>query len=188
MWRKQRQAPPVEPEEVPAVQPMGPDLLSEVLDEVRVIRTMASALRHVDRVQLAAQAICEIAVEQLGAPLAAVNLIAHEQMTIAGVGTSGDCDLDASYCKHVVAAREPLAIENSLEHPLVAENVATIRDGLRSYLGVPLRTEDDFVIGALCVCDCEPRSWSGDDMIKLTMLSQRLMNVEASALREEMRL
>lgn len=156
-------------------------LITALEHEVRVLRARTSALHRLESSQHIVRTLLENASDTLGAPLAAVNLIhATEQVTVAGVGLqTGSTSFDASYCKHVVVLRGPLTVENSEEHPMVRDNLATTRDGLRSYLGVPLITPDELVIGALCVCDHKPRKWSDDDLENLQLLAGRLMELEA---------
>lgn len=187
MWRRKRPEPAPEPEALVA-EPMRPDLVAEIRTEIRLIRTMASTLRHVDRVRLAAKSICELAVELLGVEMALVNLVSDT--TVTTIAQAGQWDgaperaLEEAYCPIVVGTGQPMAIMNSLLDDRVKNNPATVRDGVGSYLGVPLRTEDDFVIGALCVCGCKPRVWSERDEATLHTLSRKLMQVEAMALRE----
>jgi GAF domain-containing protein len=189
--RKKPEQPPRAEDTLPPVQPLSSELLAEVQAEIRLIRTMASTLRHVDRVRLAAQQVCELALELLGVEMALVNVVTDTETVV--IASSGDKartyrpgvagGFDETYCPIVVGTGKPVAIESSRFDPRVAINLATTRDGIQSYLGVPLRTEDDFVIGTLCVCGCEPRKWSDHDEAILTSLSNRLMSLEAEALR-----
>jgi sigma-B regulation protein RsbU (phosphoserine phosphatase) len=167
--------------------PLAPSLLAEIQAEIRLIRTMASTLRHVDRVRLAAKAICELAVDLLGVEMALVNLVGETTVTtiaMAGEWNKSETPLEEAYCPIVVGTGKPLSIMNSHLDDRVKDNLATTRDGVSSYLGVPLRTQDDFVIGALCVCGCTPRVWAERDEEILISLSRKLMDVEAEALRE----
>ena len=53
----------------------------------------------------------------------------------------------------------------------IAEEVKSVRDlGVVAYLGVPLITGDDTVLGTLCVIDHVPRSWSREQLHLLTDL------------------
>jgi two-component sensor histidine kinase len=59
----------------------------------------------------------------------------------------------------------------SLTNPLVAGEF-----GLRFYAGVPLRTQDGFNLGTLCVIDHMPRPISGTDIEQLTDLASVVMD------------
>lgn len=160
------------------------ELIGQLDNELRVLRVRTSALVHVSELRSAVKLMLEAAGDTLGTPLAAVNLIdADKQLTVAAVGLqTGPVNFDASYCQHVVVGRQSLAIEDSIFDPLVADNLATTRDGLRAYLGVPLITSDRLVIGALCVCETRPRKWSSDDLSNLIVIAGRLMQLEAEVM------
>lgn len=157
------------------------DMLVEVRRQARVTRVNATTLRHLSHVNMLAHETAVLAAELLHAPLAAVNLIfADHQLTVAGVGMEEIAKpLASSYCKHVVSRQETLGIASTIDEPLVCHELATTEEGLRSYLGVPLITSDDFVIGALCVADFVPREWTASDIDALETLARRLMESEA---------
>jgi GAF domain-containing protein len=188
--RKQAPPPPAEDLPVPPASSLATELLAEIQAEVRVIRTMASTLRSADRVQLAAQSICEIAVELLDVESALVNLVnGKSQLTVAKAGltafsTVGELPIENSFCPIVVGTGHELAVTDAQNDPRVNGLEIVRNKEITSYLGVPLRTEDELVIGALCVCGCTPRVWSERDQAILESLSRRLMMVEAEALRQ----
>ena len=62
--------------------------------------------------------------------------------------------------QHVVATRIPLAIENTREHPVAQERGVAHDEELGAYLGVPLVTAGDHVVGSVCVYGPEPRGWT----------------------------
>jgi signal transduction histidine kinase len=83
--------------------------------------------------------------------------------------------LSHSFCQHVVAAREPLVIEDARLHPLVRDNLA-IRDlGVVAYLGMPLFTPDGYAVATLCAIDRQPRSWTDDDIKTVAQLAELAM-------------
>lgn len=176
----------VRPVDEPTPTPPSLDsaVMREIQNEIRLIRTMASALRTVDRVQYAAKTVCEMAVAMLDdVHIAMVDLVGTSVTIVAGVGWEpGDVPLESSYCPLVVGTAEPVEIEHSLYDERVWDNPATVDGKIRSYLGVPLETLDNFVIGALCVVGYEPRVWTARERATLTMLSQQLMAVEARAM------
>jgi GAF domain-containing protein len=157
------------------------EALREVRRQARVTRVNSTTLRHVARVQSLARGTAERAAQLTGAPMSAINLIFSDfQLTVAGYGSDEiKTDLDASYCKHVVEQKAALGFESTLDEPLVCQNLATTVHGIRSYLGVPLITHDDYVIGALCVADYVPRTWGENDIALLRELAADLMRAEA---------
>jgi GAF domain-containing protein len=118
--------------------------------------------------------------ERLHAPTARVTLVDdYRQVFIKAFGRSnalGDAtetSLDSSYCKYVVAYNDVLVVEDAEHDPLVRDNKAT-ELGLRSYLGVPLRSQGQ-VIGSFCVFDDKPREWSMEDLNGLEEIAHEVM-------------
>jgi two-component sensor histidine kinase len=84
--------------------------------------------------------------------------------------------LSHSFCQYVVMNRQPLVIEDARETPLTAENSAIQDLGVIAYLGVPLRTADGHVVGALCVIDHDPRRWEAKEVEILSDLARIAMD------------
>lgn len=83
--------------------------------------------------------------------------------------------LSHSFCKHVVELDQAFAVEDARQDPTVSENLA-IRDlDVVAYLGVPLRTPDDHVIGSLCAIDSTPRIWTAADLEILEGLGEAVI-------------
>jgi hypothetical protein len=74
---------------------------------------------------------------------------------------------DTSICGHVVAADEPLVVEDVLRDERFAGNSFLREHGIRFYAGAPLRTNDGMPVGTLCVLDVKPR--------RVTPTEQRLL-------------
>lgn len=64
---------------------------------------------------------------------------------------------EQSVCGHVVAAGETLVVPDAERDPRFADNPAIDLRDVRFYAGAPLRTEDGFVLGTLCIVDPKPR-------------------------------
>lgn len=155
--------------------------LREIQRQARITRVNSTTLRHVARVQELARGIAERAAHLTGAPAGAVNLVFGDHMhTAAGFNIDEtDGDLDASYCWYVVEQGRPLSFDSTLDEPELRRDSATQNNGYRSYFGVPLVTQDGYIIGALCVYDFVPRVWGQEDAELLTGLAAELMNAEA---------
>lgn len=83
--------------------------------------------------------------------------------------------LSHSFCQHVVTAAAPLVVSNARRHPQVCDNPAIPDLGVLAYLGVPLKTSDGVILGALCAIDVKPREWSPDDIGTLADLSRSVI-------------
>jgi GAF domain-containing protein len=89
--------------------------------------------------------------------------------------TGSSQTLDRSFCKFAVASREPFVVEDSRTHPLVQHSGA-VDAGVLAYAGVPLEVSGQ-AIGALCVIDSKPRSWSPDELKTLRALARSAMRL-----------
>jgi GAF domain-containing protein len=79
--------------------------------------------------------------------------------------------LTHSFCKHVVALDEPLVIPDARKDPAYRDNPAVRELQFIAYAGVPL-TVWGFALGAFCVIDDEPRTWSYDEVQTLKDLGE----------------
>ena len=118
----------------------------------------------------------------LHAPISLVTLVdANRQFFKSQVGledpwkSARQMPLDYSYCQHVVATQSPLVVEDSIDHPLLFDNLATLNEGVRSYAGIPLVTSDGDAIGSFCVADKVPRKWTDEELEILADLSESVM-------------
>jgi diguanylate cyclase (GGDEF)-like protein len=99
----------------------------------------------------------------LGVPIATVTLVdAHRQWFKAHHGMPvSETPRATSFCTHTVAQRAPLAIEDALLDPRVADSpLVSGSPFIRAYLGVPLMTPDGHAVGALCAIDTAPRTFT----------------------------
>lgn len=130
--------------------------------------------------------LVRLAASALGTDRSAVTLLeADRQVFVGRAGfTARESPLARSYCKYAAAAGQPMAIRDASADPLLRDNPATL-DGVRSYLGVPLVTEQGHALGTVCVFDDEPRDWSPRDVAVLTEVGRAVMSELAlrSALR-----
>ncbi len=127
--------------------------------------------------------LTRLAATVIGTPIALVSLLdSDRQFFKSSFGlpepyrSQRQTSLSYSFCKHVVATGQTLAIEDAREHPLTRDNRAVIEYGLIAYLGVPLVTDAGHVLGALCVLDTVPRNWSQAEIEILTDLATSVMS------------
>ena len=104
--------------------------------------------------------LARLAAELLGAPMAAVNLIAEgRQWFKAEVGLGvREMPLDNSICARVMLQPSELVIPDLLEDSRFNCNpLVTSGPGLRFYAGELLQTPDGLPLGTLCILDTKPR-------------------------------
>jgi hypothetical protein len=59
--------------------------------------------------------------------------------------------LSHSFCQHNRTAGKPLIISNATKDPLFRDNAAVAELNVVAYLGIPLVTADNYVLGSFCV-------------------------------------
>ena len=79
--------------------------------------------------------------------------------------------LSHSFCRLVVADREPLIVTDSRLDDRVKDNPAIHDLGVVAYLGAPIVLDDGRVVGSLCAIEHVPRDWSPDDLATMTELA-----------------
>jgi GAF domain-containing protein len=108
----------------------------------------------------------------LGAPYAAVSLIAHDYSLRAGRypedGTDRSLPLDSSLCTFAVATAQPFIVDDTTRNPLIADNPLVRSGRIRSYAGIPLMERDGRPVGALASWDDNPRRWTTGQIQILT--------------------
>ncbi len=142
------------------------------------------ALKRYSATDLRAEAsfdrLTRLASKMLDAPIALVNIVNDEkQLCKSAFGIDGDMDdvpNSVSFCAHTVTMHKPFVVEDTTKHPLLSDNpFVDTSDGFRSYLGIPLETEDGYNIGTLCVLDMKPRRWDASDIETLEDLAASVM-------------
>jgi GAF domain-containing protein len=115
--------------------------------------------------------LARIAATALKAPVALVSLVEHDrEFWKACVGVTKEpwasqrgTPLSHSFCKHAVAARQPLVVDDAREHPALRDNPAIRELDVIAYAGIPLIGADGQALGTLCVTDSKPRHWSAEE-------------------------
>ena len=124
--------------------------------------------------------LARIAAKVLHAPVALVSLVDEDRqffkscvgMTREPWASERETPLSHSFCKHAVASRRPLIVDDAREDPALRDNPA-IRDlDVIAYAGMPLIGTDGHALGTLCVIDHRPRHWHAED----TALLQEVAN------------
>lgn len=123
--------------------------------------------------------IVRVAAALLGAPIAAVSLIASNRMWFkATVGMDfPEMTPAESFC--IEAVRQPdevMVVEDTWRDPRFAAHSIVVRPPhLRFYAGAPLVTPEGHALGTLCVLDTRPRTVSPEQVQALRALSRLVM-------------
>ncbi len=121
-------------------------------------------------VQLAAQ-ICQT-------PVALITLVDEERQWVKAKYQFGAtvAPLETGFCPFVVQQEAMLVIPDTLANAQFAANPAvTTHPGVRFYAGVPLVTNQGYVLGSLCVIDYVPHQLTAHQVDTLQVLSRQVM-------------
>jgi signal transduction histidine kinase len=112
-----------------------------------------------------------LATKLLGCPVSLVSLVDEDRQFFKSsrgldvdVTERRETPLSHSFCQYVVNRGQPLVVPDAGADPMLRENLAVTELGVQSYLGVPVRSEDGFVLGSFCVIDAKVRKWSAEDL------------------------
>ena len=111
--------------------------------------------------------LARLAARLLDVPITLITAVGADRKDLVGhsgvpepLATTRRIPLSHSLCKHVVMDDAPLIVEDAREHPLVCDNPAVRDFAVIAYAGVPLRTAEGQVLGALCAIDNRPHAWT----------------------------
>lgn len=131
---------------------------------------LAQSLESFDR-------LARLGATLLHVPMAAVTVVDAEHQRFPGAfglpdawAASRAVPLSSSFCQHVVRSGETVSMEDTRRDERMQDSPAVQEVGIASYLGVPLRTQGGDVLGAVCVMDSMPHSWSPREVEVLTDL------------------
>ncbi|MEL6539082.1 MAG: GAF domain-containing protein, partial [Bacteroidota bacterium] len=123
-----------------------------------------------DLVKLASQ-IC-------GKPFSLVTLVdAHRQWFKARVGiTSTETPREHAFCAHAILDDALFEVEDTLEDERFFDSpLVTGEPDIRFYAGVPLRSQDGFNLGTLCVMDDKPGKLTEEQRFALGVLAKQVI-------------
>jgi GAF domain-containing protein len=115
-------------------------------------------------------------------PIALVSIIGEERrkgagatgVTVDQAGT-GAAYQETSVDAHVAMADEVLVVDDISKDPRFADDPMLLEKGVRFYAGAPLRGANGVVLGALCVIDTKPRSFSDEERLRLQQFADDLI-------------
>jgi len=100
----------------------------------------------------------------LSVPICAVSFVDRYRQWFKAKRGLDVCETarDISFCTHAIQHENAFIVENAAEHPIFKNNpLVTGEPGIRSYLGIPLKTPDGYNLGSLCAIDTKPRAFTG---------------------------
>jgi hypothetical protein len=89
-----------------------------------------------------------------------------------GFAATGDRRRETTFCTHTVSSGAPLVVPDAAGEPFFRGSVLVLRDGVKAYAGVPLRTSRGIAIGTVCVMDYTPRAIGRDVVRALDLFAQ----------------
>lgn len=117
----------------------------------------------------------------IGTPLSLVSVVSNGRHYVKSafglpeeLADTKEVPYEHSYCRHVQDSGDMLSIADTEGHPLVGGNPLNAMLGIRSYLGLPVRSGEDTVACTLCVIDSEPREWTSEEVGALRDLADML--------------
>jgi GAF domain-containing protein len=125
--------------------------------------------------------LTRLATRLLKTPVALVSLVDRDrQFFKSAVGlpepwhSRRETPLTHSFCKHAVARNAPLVIPDARKDPEFHDSPAVRELQIVAYAGIPLMLSG-YALGAFCVIDDEPRSWSYEEVQTLKDLAECVM-------------
>ena len=112
-------------------------------------------------------------------PIALISLIDRDRQwfkSSVGIDTK-ETPRDISFCAHIVADNAILNVPDVTQDPRFTDNPLVVNDpNIRSYIGVPLTTSDNFILGSLCVIDRQPRDLTPLQIQQLESISRLVIS------------
>ena len=121
--------------------------------------------------------IVALTAEALGTHNAAISVIDRDRQVLIGSNIEDghvqrSAPLAESICKFAVASGEPLIVDDTTTHPLLADHPKVIDGTVRAYAGILLADGEGHAIGTLCTWDIRPRRWTSGQIQILNDLAQ----------------
>ena len=111
--------------------------------------------------------IVRLAARVFSAPIAAVSFVdEHRQWHKASRGLPGckESFRETSFCTHAILSDEVMVVTDARQDARLAHfPIVSGEGGVRFYAGAPLKTEDGYRLGTLCIMDRLPRAFSKAD-------------------------
>ncbi len=123
--------------------------------------------------------VTKLAAKLFGVPIAIISLVDTDRIWFKshhGVDVA-QIDRDPGLCASGILGDSPYVLTNAIEDPRsLANPLVAGAFGLRFYVGVPLKTHDNFNLGMLCCLDAKPREVTQSELDDLACLGQLVMD------------
>jgi signal transduction histidine kinase len=122
--------------------------------------------------------LARLAAKLCDAPVGLVSLVdAERQWFKARHGTelTGTARDYRSFCANAILCRETLQVADATLDPRFADSPLVQAEGVRFYVGVPLRNREDLALGTLCVLDRRPRVLTPPQLEGLQTIARQVM-------------
>jgi PAS domain S-box-containing protein len=123
--------------------------------------------------------ITSLAQRLVQVPMAYITFIDQEKVWLKSkIGLDADVvPRDLAFCRKTIELGKTLLIPDLLQDKEFAKNPFVNQvNGIRFYLGVPVKTPEGFSIGTICVADYTPRNVSQEDVEAIEALSRQVMS------------
>ncbi len=114
---------------------------------------------------------CRLVRRVLHTPTALVTLVESGRQLLPGVvGLGGRAEelretpISHSLCRTVVTSGEPMVLVDTRSLPELRDHPAVVDLRIGAYAGMPLKSADGQVLGALCAIDSAAHAWSEEDL------------------------
>jgi GAF domain-containing protein len=123
-------------------------------------------------------ALTEAARAHFHVPMCLVTLLDRDRQWIKSA--QGICipgtPRDIAFCNHTILSDEVFVVENALADERFRDNPAvTGEPNVRFYAGAPLVYMSNIRLGALCLLDTKPRTFSHGDKAELLAFAERVV-------------
>ena len=139
-----------------------------------------AALRHLQILDTEADAafdnLTQVAASLFNVPMVLVSLVdEHRQWFKSRIGVLfPQLPRQGSFCSYAVQSNELFIIEDALLDPRFAHTpFVSGPPHIRFYAGMPIRSEDGFNVGTLCLIGTEPRQLSDIEQHHLILLARQ---------------
>ncbi|WP_201862788.1 GAF domain-containing protein [Microvirga soli] len=134
--------------------------------------------------------ICQEARQYFDAPICTLTLLdkARQRIKAAQGLETGETPRDAAFCNYTILSDEVFVVEDALADERFRDNpFVTGTPFVRFYAGAPLIFLKDIRLGALCLIDTKPRSFSRGDKAELKLYADRAVRHIATSEFEKIR-
>ena len=127
--------------------------------------------------------IAQVASESIPAPVVLVSFVMGDCQVFKGAvglqvpfSQDRNTPLSHSFCKYVVASGIPLVVPDARNHPELCTNGAIADLGVVAYMGFPIRSKSDVILGSFCAIDSSKRNWTVEEQSTAFKFSEIINN------------